>query len=109
MAFRQVAGVLTHVLGGDNRDRVKLIQKTGAVTLGFVHDRFVENFVLNSTNDEIQDTSGYGLLAIGDLGGWKTGIIGYYVSNKATAGMMHRNSALERGFMMKRFPSVAGI
>ena len=71
-------------VASDNRDRVKLIQKAGGVTLGFVYDKFRENFILNSQNSEIQDNHAAGILAIADLGGFKTGIIGYHVMNKAT-------------------------
>lgn len=71
-------------VAADNRDRVKIIQKTGSVTLGFVYDKFRENWILNSQNDAIQDNHAAGILAIGNFGGFKTGIIYYHVSNKAT-------------------------
>jgi hypothetical protein len=70
-------------VAADSRDRVKLIQKVGDVTLGFVYDKFRENFILNIANNAIQDSHAAGLLAIGNFGGFKTGIIGYYVSNKS--------------------------
>jgi hypothetical protein len=70
-------------VAADNRDRLKIIQPAGGVKLGFVYDKFRENFVLNSVNPNIQDSSGTGILALGDLGGFKSGIIYYYVSNKS--------------------------
>jgi hypothetical protein len=73
-------------VAGDNRDRIKLIQAAGNVKFGLVYDKFKENFLANSINSTIEDRHAAGILAIGDLGGWKTGIILYGVRDKTATG-----------------------
>jgi hypothetical protein len=69
----------------DNRDRLKLIYK-GPVTLGLLYDKFQENYLANSMDDAIQDNQGLGAVALGNVGGFKTGLLFYHLSNKAVPG-----------------------
>jgi hypothetical protein len=71
-------------VGSDNRDRVKAMFKAGAVTLGLVYDKFIESFEQELVGGG-SDSRGWGLLAVGNVSGFKTGLIYYLSLNEAAS------------------------
>lgn len=73
----------------DNRDRLKVAAKVGGLTVVYAYDKFAELFSLHDVKDAngrvADDSRGNALGVVGDLAGFKTGLLAYYSQNETNA------------------------